>query len=66
MLRRSHQEESSGDVIGPATLMIMDLVNPRLQEHCHRRLSLDKKSDFAGHITPKHLLGDDVPNSVES
>jgi hypothetical protein len=46
-----------GDVLGPARLAMMDMINPRLLEYCHPRLYLDKDRGFAGHLTPNNLLG---------
>lgn len=48
---------NSGDVLGPARLALMNIVNPRLQEYCHPRLYLDKDRGFVGHLTPINLLG---------
>lgn len=46
-----------GDVIGPARVAIMKLVNPRLSDHCHPHLFLNARGNFVGHLTPHNLLG---------
>lgn len=46
-----------GDVIGPARVALMKIVNPRLSAHCHPHLFLNARGDFVGHLTPDNLLG---------
>lgn len=46
-----------GDVLGPARLTVMNLVNPRLAAYCHPHLYLDKRGKPVGHLTPVNLLG---------
>ncbi len=45
------------EVLGPARLAVMNLVNPRLAAYCHPHLYLDKGGKPVGHLTPMNLLG---------
>jgi hypothetical protein len=46
-----------GDVIGPARLAVVNLINPRLEDYCHPRLYLNDRGLPVGHQTPENLLG---------
>jgi hypothetical protein len=46
-----------GDVLVPARLALLKLVNPRLRDHCHPHLMLNAHRSFVGHLTPANLLG---------
>jgi hypothetical protein len=46
-----------GDVIGPAQMALLEIVNSRLEKYCHPRLYLDARRGFVGHWTPINLLG---------
>ncbi len=46
-----------GDVLGPARVALMGLINPRLNELCHPRLYLRSADEFVGHLSPNNLLG---------
>jgi hypothetical protein len=45
------------DLLGPARLAVMNIVNPRLGAYCHPHLYLDKRGLPVGHLTPVNLLG---------
>lgn len=45
------------DVLGPARLALMNIVNERLEALCHPRLYLDAQQGFIGHWIPVNLLG---------
>jgi hypothetical protein len=46
-----------GDVVGPARVALMDIINPRLRANCHPHLFLNPRGNFVGHLTPDNLLG---------
>jgi len=46
-----------GDLIGPARLAAMNIINERLEKLCHPRLYLDARGGMTGHWTPVNLLG---------
>lgn len=46
-----------GDLVGPARLAVMNIVNARLEKLCHPRLYLDARGGMTGHWTPVNLLG---------
>ena len=46
-----------GDLVGPARLAAMNIVNARLEKLCHPRLYLEARGGMAGHWTPVNLLG---------
>ena len=46
-----------GDLVGPARLAAMKIINTRLEKLCHPRLYLDARGGMAGHWTPVNLLG---------
>ncbi len=45
------------DLVGPARLAAMKIINERLEKLCHPRLYLDARGGMTGHWTPVNLLG---------
>jgi hypothetical protein len=58
-----HEEElraigwKPGNLVGPARLAAMNIINERLEKLCHPRLYLDRRGCLTGHWTPVNLLG---------